>query len=66
MVVVVVGIIINVVFGIEIAVVVVVVNCEGPALSGLILSPVFRIIIGLVIGVSRILYTAVGTVIVIH
>ena len=38
-------IIIDVVFGIEIVVVVVVVNCEGPTLSCLTLSPVVRMII---------------------
>ena len=70
--VVVVGIIINVVFGIVIAVVVVIVivDCEGPPLLSLTLSPVVRIIVvgdkakGPIIGGDRGLDTAVGTVIV--
>ena len=77
MVIVVFEIIINIVFGIVIAVVVVVVvvvNCEGPTLSSLSLSPFFRIIIvGVIdkakdpiIGGGRVLDTAVGTVIIMH
>ena len=68
--VVIVGIIIDVVFRIVIGVVVVIVNCEGPALLCLILHPAVGIIIvgvdkakGLIIGV-RGLDTAVDTIVV--